>query len=134
MLEFQVGTRNNPMLDRLRFDGSKANTTLTSLGLASESVSTKEGAQTTLSRLDDALVQINGVRAELGATQNRLSSTINNLAITDENLSAAKSRIRDVDVAKETADLARNQILVQAGASVLSQANQVPNTALKLLG
>lgn len=134
ILEFQVGVHNDPILDRLRYDGTKANTTLVSLGLSSETVSTKEGAQTTLAKLDDALVQINGVRAELGATQNRLSSTVNNLAISDENLSAAKSRIRDVDVAAETADLARNNILVQAGTSVLSQANQAPNMALKLLG
>jgi flagellin len=134
MLEFQVGVHNDPILDRLRYDGTKANTTLASLGLVGETVSTKEGAQTTLKKLDDSLVQINGVRAELGATQNRLTSTINNLAISDENLSAAKSRIRDVDVAAETADLARNNILVQAGTSVLSQANQAPNAALKLLG
>ncbi len=134
VLEFQVGVHNDPMLDRLRYDGTKADTTLVSLGLSSETVSTKEGAQTTLAKLDDALVQINGVRAELGATQNRLSSTVNNLAVSDDNLSAAKSRIRDVDVAAETADLARNNILVQAGTSVLSQANQAPNMALKLLG
>jgi flagellin len=134
MLEFQVGVHNNPLLDRLRYDGTKADTTLASLALTAESVITKEGAQTSLEKLDNALVQINGVRAELGATQNRLSSTINNLAISDENLSAAKSRIRDVDVAEETADLARNSILVQAGTSVLSQANQAPNAALKLLG
>jgi flagellin len=134
MLEFQVGVNNNPLLDRLRYDGTKADTTLASLALTAESVITKEGAQTSLEKLDNALVQINGVRAELGATQNRLSSTINNLAISDENLSAAKSRIRDVDVAEETADLARNSILVQAGTSVLSQANQAPNAALKLLG
>lgn len=134
LLDFQVGIHNDPILDRLRYDGTKANTTLSSLALAAESVSTKEGAQTSLKKLDNALVQINGVRAELGATQNRLSSTINNLAISDENLSAAKSRIRDVDVAAETADLARNNILVQAGTSVLSQANQAPNAALSLLG
>ena len=134
LLEFQVGIHNDPFLDRLRYDGTKANTTLAALGLAGETVSNKEGAQLTLKRLDDALVHINGVRSELGATQNRLSSTVNNLAISDENLSAAKSRIRDVDVASETADLARNNILVQAGTSVLSQANQAPNSALKLLG
>jgi flagellin len=63
-----------------------------------------------------------------------LSSAINNLGISEENLSAAKSRIRDVDVAAETADLAKNNILVQAGTSVLAQANQSPNIALKLMG
>lgn len=134
MLEFQVGTRNDPMLDRLRYDGSQANATLAALGLTAESVASKEGAQVTLKKLDDALVQINGTRADLGALQNRLSSTINNLGISDENLSAANSRIRDVDVAAETADMTRNNILVQSGVSVLSQANQFPNIALKLLG
>jgi len=134
MLEFQVGIHNDPLLDRLRYDGSKSNTTLASLGLSVESVATKEGAQMSLQRLDDALVQVNSVRSELGATQNRLSSTVNNLAVSDENLSAAKSRIRDVDVAAETADLAKNNILVSAGTSVLAQANAAPNAALKLLG
>lgn len=134
MLEFQVGIHNDPLLDRLRYDGSKANTTLASLGLSVEGVATKEGAQMSLQKLDDALVQVNAVRSELGATQNRLSSTVNNLAVSDENLSAAKSRIRDVDVAAETADLAKNNILVSAGTSVLAQANAAPNAALKLLG
>lgn len=134
MLEFQVGVHNDPLLDRLRYDGTKADATLASLGINAETIMSKEGAQLSLKKLDNALVQINGVRAELGATQNRLSSTINNLAVSDENLSAANSRIRDVDVAAETADLTRNNILVQAGTSVLSQANQTPNIALKLLG
>lgn len=134
VLEFQIGTRNDPQLDRLRYDATQNDATLSTLGITGESIATKEGAQTTLQKLDDALVHINGVRANLGATQNRLSSTINNLGISEENLSAAKSRIRDVDVAKETADLARNNILVQAGTSVLSQANQSTNIALKLLG
>jgi flagellin len=134
LLEFQVGTGNSPDLDRLRYDTAKNDATLASLGLATEAVSTKVGAQTTLKKLDDALVQINGVRAGLGASQNRLESAINNLGVSEENLSAANSRIRDVDVAAETATLTRNNILQQAGTSVLSQANQFPNIALKLLG
>ena len=134
MLEFQVGINNDPVLDRLRYDGTAADATLASLGLSAESVSTKQGSQVTLKKLDDALVQINGVRANLGAMQNRLSSTVNNLGISEENLSAAKSRIRDVDVAAETADMTKNNILVQAGAAVLGQANQYPNVALKLIG
>jgi flagellin len=132
-LEFQVGTKNDPLLDRLQYDGSRADTTLKSLGLDVDGVSTKEGAQNSLKKLDDALVQINGTRANFGALQNRLQSTQNNLEISDENLSAANSRIRDVDVASETADMTKNNILLQAGISVLSQANQSPNTALKLL-
>ena len=132
-LEFQVGTKNDPVLDRLHYDGAGADATLKSLGLDVDGVSTKEGAQNVLKKLDDALVQINGVRANFGALQNRLQSTQNNLEISDENLSAANSRIRDVDVASETADMTKNNILLQAGISVLSQANQSPNSALKLL-
>jgi flagellin len=134
LLEFQIGIHNDPLLDRLRYDGTQNTATLAALGLNAESVATKDGAQLSLKKLDDALVNINGTRSELGATQNRLSSIINTLGISDENLSAAKSRIRDVDVAAETADLTRNNILVQSGTSVLSQANQAPNLALKLLG
>ena len=132
-LEFQVGTKNDPILDRLHYDGSGADASLKALGLDVDGVSTKEGAQNALKKLDDALVHINGTRANFGALQNRLQSTQNNLEISDENLSAANSRIRDVDVASETADMTKNNILLQAGISVLSQANQSPNTALKLL-
>lgn len=134
MLEFQIGVNNDPILDRLSFDGVNNAATLQALGLTGETVQTKQGAQTSLKRLDDALIRINGIRANLGATQNRLSSTINTLSVTDENLSTAKSRIRDVDVAMESADLAKNNILVQSGMSVLAQANQVPQMALKLIG
>jgi flagellin len=133
-LEFQVGIHNDPILDRLRYDGTSADATLTSLGISAESVSSKQGSQIALKKLDDALVQVNGVRAQLGAMQNRLSSTVNNLSVSNENLSAANSRIRDVDIASETAELTKNQILTQAGVSVLSQANQFPNVALKLIG
>lgn len=133
-LDFQVGTGNDPMLDRLGIDTTASDATLATLGLAMDTVSTKEGAQNALKRLDDALVRVNGIRANFGAVQNRLTSTVNNLAISDENLSAANSRIRDVDVASETADMAKNNILVQSGVSVLAQANQAPNFALSLLG
>lgn len=132
-LEFQVGIKNDPILDRLQYDGTKADASLKVLGLELDSVATKEGAQNSLKKLDDALVHINGVRANFGALQNRLQSTQNNLEVSDENLSAANSRIRDVDVASETADMTKNNILLQAGISVLSQANNAPNTALKLL-
>lgn len=132
-LEFQVGIKNDPVLDRLHYDGTTSDATLAALGLVADTVSNKEGAQGALKRLDDALVQVNGVRANFGALQNRLQSTSNNLEISDENLSAANSRIRDVDVAQETADLTKNNILVQSSTSVLSQANQAPNIALKLL-
>lgn len=134
VVEFQIGIHNDPDLDRIKYDATNIDSTLESLGLTGENIANKEGAQLSLAKLDTALVRINGTRAELGALQNRLSSTSNNLQITEENFSAANSRIRDVDVASETADMAKNNILTQAGVSVLSQANQAPNVALKLIG
>jgi flagellin len=133
LLEFQIGIMNDPLLDRLQYDGNIADTSLAALGIGAESVDTKVAAQTSLQRLDAVLVKVNGVRANLGAIQNRLSSSINNIGISDENLSAANSRIRDVDVAEESANLVRENILVQAGASVLAQANKFPQVALNLI-
>jgi flagellin len=120
--------------DRIKYDSVEIDSTLETLGINGETIGNKEGAQLSLAKLDEALVRINSNRANLGALQNRLQSTSNNLAITEENFSAANSRIRDVDVASETADLAKNNILTQAGVSVLAQANQATNMALKLIG
>lgn len=134
MVEIQVGIHNDPTNDRIKYDSTDTDSSLEKLGISAETISNKEGAQLSLSKLDDALVRINGVRANLGALQNRLQSTSNNIAITEENFSAANSRIRDVDVASETAEMAKNNILAQAGVSVLSQANQSTSAALKLIG
>jgi flagellin len=134
VVEIQVGIHNDPTNDRIKYDSVEIDSTLETLGINGETISNKEGAQLSLAKLDDALVRINSNRANLGALQNRLQSTSNNLAITEENFSAANSRIRDVDVASETADMAKNNILTQAGVSVLAQANQATNMALKLIG
>lgn len=133
-VDIQVGIHNDAFNDRITYDASKISSTLESLGITGESVLSKESAQLSLSKLDDALVQINGSRAELGALQNRLTSVVQTLGVTEENYSQANSRIRDVDIASETADMTKNQILAQAGTSVLAQANQAPNFALKLIG
>ncbi len=133
-MEFQIGIKNDPVLDRIYYDGADVDATITNLGLSGETIGFKQGAQVSLDRLDRALDQIGGTRAMLGAIQNRASSVINNLGIYEENLSAANSRIRDVDVAEETADLARNNILLASGISVLSQANDYTRGTLKLLG
>ena len=133
IFEIQVGINNNPMNDRIVYNAENANVSLQSLGLVGESVATKVGAQTTLAALDDSLMRVNSVRADLGAMQNRLQSTINSLAISDENLSAANSRIRDADLALEVSDMTKNNILMQAGISVLGQANSQAQAALKLL-
>jgi len=132
-MEFQIGFRNNPALDRITFNGSATDSKTGSLGIEAESVLDKTGAQTSLAKLDDALTKINGNRAYLGALQNRLSSTVNNLENYDEALNSANSRIRDVDIAGETARMTAANIMSQAATSVLSQANQSTGLALKLL-
>lgn len=133
VLDFQVGTRNDPNIDRLTFDSSKADANSAALGVNLTSVADKASAQNSLAAIDSAIVSVSAMRADFGAIQNRLQSTIGNIAVSVENLSAANSRIRDVDVAEETAELTRNNILLQAGTSVLAQANQTSNTALSLL-
>ncbi len=97
-------------------------------------VGTQAGANAALDVIDGALSFVNSVRGDLGAIQNRFTSTIANLQNVTENVSAARSRIQDADFAQETSNLTKNQILQQAGISVLAQANQLPSTVLKLLG
>ena len=96
-------------------------------------ISSVTGANTAIGLIDGALDQVNGIRGDLGAVQNRFESTIANLTGTAENLDAARSRIRDTDYAQETAGLIRAQILQQAGVSILSQANSLPQLVLSLL-
>lgn len=134
IFEIQVGTQNNPILDRVVYNGERSDASVDALKLGGESVATKQGAQLSLSVIDEGLVRANSIRADLGALQNRLQSTINNLAIADENLSVANSRIRDTDFAEEVSEMTKNNILLQAGISVLGQANQVNASAIKLLG
>jgi flagellin len=134
VLDIQVGTHNDVFKDRISFNASAANATLEALGMSTESVGQKEMAQTSIESVDKALISVNAIRANFGAMQNRLTSTSNNIAISDENLSAANSRVRDADIAAETSEMARNNILMQAGVSVLAQSNNMSNVALKLLG
>jgi len=103
-------------------------------GLSTIDISTATGAQAALSTIDQAIDDVSSARADIGGVQNRLNVTISNLGSARETLSAANSRIRDVDVASETAAMTRNNILMQAGVSVLAQANQMPSVALSLLG
>ncbi len=133
VIDIQVGVHNDNFKDRISFNASAANSTLESLGLTAESVASKEGAQMSIDVVDTAAISVNAIRANFGAMQNRLQSTAANLAVSDENLSAANSRIRDTDIAAETAELTRNNILMQAGVSVLGQANSMQQVALKLL-
>ena len=132
--DFQIGINNDDFQDRIKFDSAKMSAGLESLGIAELSVGSKESSQESLAKIDSAIQNVSGQRAELGAVQNRLTSTINNLQTSSENLSAANSRIRDTDFAAETAKNTKMNILTNAGTSVLSQANSQGQAALKLLG
>jgi len=101
--------------------------------VANADITTIEGCNQTMKSIDSALAQIDGFRGGLGAIQNRFESTIRNLSAVSESLAAANSRIRDADFAAETAELSKNQVLQQAGISVLSQANALPQQVLSLL-
>ncbi len=132
--DFQVGIYNNEFEDRISFNSSENVATLDALGLEGLDYTTKEGAQTALESLDASQVAVNGMRANLGALQNRLQSTVNNLGVAEENMSAANSRIRDTDVASASAELTRNNILLQTSTAALAQANQSNQVALSLIG
>ena len=133
ILDFQVGTRNNPEIDRISFDASRADANSAALGVNLTSVADKASAQNALSSIDQAIVSVSAMRADFGAIQNRLQSVISNIQVSVENMASANSRIRDVDVAEETSEFTKNNILLQAGTAVLAQANQSANTALSLL-
>jgi len=132
-LDIQIGINNNAGLDRFVYDAPSRNTTLDGLGLESVSITNREESQKNLLQLDSAITKLAENRASLGALQNRLGSALNNLSIYRENLEAANSRIRDTDMAEETSELAKQNILSQANISVLGQANQNPQAVLKLL-
>ncbi len=133
VFDIQIGTRNDPISDRLTFDASSADVNVAALGLNLASVSDKISAQNSLTSIDQAIISVSGIRADFGALQNRLQSTVNNIQTSIENLAAANSRVRDTDVAAETAELTKQNILMQAGTSVLSQANSSTNSALSLI-
>lgn len=132
--DFQVGINNDPDADRISFDSSQSDATVSNLQIDGFDFTSKEGAQEALEVLDESQSAVNGFRANLGAIQNRLQATYDNSQTMYENISAANSRIRDTDVAMASSELARNNILLQASTSTLSQANSIPAQALKLIG
>lgn len=134
VFDFQVGLNNSAESDRLTFDSSANVATVDALGIEGLDFTDKSGAADGLANLDVAQVEVNRIRSNLGALQNRLGSTINNLGVQYENLSAANSRIRDADMAETSAELAKNQILMQANTATLMNANQKNALALKLIG
>ena len=130
-IDFQVGM-NNTANDRITL--SLSATTSTGLSIDTDSLATTSQAQAAITALDTALATINTERSTLGATQNRLQMTISNLGNMYENMAASNSRLKDVDVAEESAKFSRNQIISQAATSMLAQANQLPQSALSLIG
>lgn len=127
-LEFQIGANQGQTVKIAIGDMDT-----TGLDINTLDVSNKTGAQTAITKLDAAIQSVSGERSKLGAYQNRLEHTINNLGTTSENLSAAESRIRDVDMAKEMMQQTKNNILAQAAQAMLAQANQQPQGVLQLL-
>lgn len=130
-ITFQIGA--NGAADQrvsLQIDDMSTN----GLGLTDISIATQEEANASIDKLDAAINKVSGTRADLGALQNRLEHTINNLSVNSENLTAAESRIRDVDMAKEMMAFTKNNILTQAAQAMLAQANQIPQGVLQLLG
>jgi flagellin len=130
-LDFQIGIMNDAKNDRLSYMPQDSSARAKDLGIEGLGVVTKNDAQENLEKIDTAINGVNANRASLGALQNRLQSTISNLEVRTENLSAANSRIRDADVAQESAELAKNQILSSSSISVLSQVNNSSAAALK---
>jgi len=137
-VDITFGADSNQAMGVTRRDGGESGQAI--FGVSSDfsvntvDISTRAGSVLSIEVIDLAIEQISAQRASLGAIQNRLESTINNLTTNSENLSASRSRILDADFATETANLSRNQIIQQAGVSILAQANQQPQIALSLLG
>ncbi|MCM3635949.1 flagellin [Paenibacillus camelliae] len=130
-VSFQTGVNNTDVISVNRGDMTIGASGLDISGL---SVSTVSGASAAIAAVATAIESVSTQRATFGAVQNRLEHTINNLGVNAENLSAAHSRIKDADMAQEMTNFTKNQILVQAGTSMLAQANSVPQNVLKLLG
>jgi flagellin len=132
LLEFHVGTTAGK--ENIITYKSDGNATISELGIEGANISDKSGARDILSAVDGALEKVSKMRAGFGSMQSRLESTVTGLDVRSENLSAARSRIADADVAKESSELASSTMLQQAAMSVLAQANQQPMVAMKLIG
>jgi flagellin len=124
---FQVGAKENETLS------VAVTTAMTAAGLGVDALDLTSGAAAAITTVDAAIDTVSGTRATLGASQNRLEHKINNLNVTVENLTASESRIRDTDMAQEMVSFTRSQILSQAGTAMLAQANQAPQSVLRLL-
>ena len=132
VFDFHVGSENTK--ENIITFNSNADATLDGLELTGVDISSKEGARDLLGNVSEALEKVSRMRSGFGAVQSRLDSTVSVLDVKYENLQSAKSRLMDADIAKESAELASSSMLQNAAISVLTQANQQPYSAMKLLG
>lgn len=132
-LDFQVGAFSGEQ-NRISFDSSETNASASAIGVSGSGISEKGEALDSIAVIDEAINTVSGQRATLGSVQSRLGSTVSNLEVQTINQDNARSVIQDVDVAAESAKLAANSVVKQAGISTLSQANALPNNALRLVG
>lgn len=132
-LDFQINTKNSDVIDRISFEPAQADVRTSALGIREISVLDKTWAQDSLTKLDDAINKVSDLRANFGSIQSRLNAVTENITSSLENVSAANSRIRDTDIAEESSELAKKNIMLQTGTAVLAQANQQPGQALSLL-
>lgn len=132
-MDFQVGAFAGEQ-NKITFDSSESDATASSIGISGSGISDKGDALDSIEVIDDAINQVSGQRATLGAVQSRLESTVSNLEVQTVNQDSARSVIQDVDVASESAKLASSNVIKQAGVATLAQANSLPNSAMRLIG
>lgn len=133
LMDFQINTKNSPYADRITLDGSLADVGTVALGVDMLNVLDKASSQDSLSVVDSAIEKVNSLRANFGAIQTRLNSTIENILQSVENTAQANSRIRDADIAEESSELAKKNLMMQTGTAVLAQSNQQNQLAMQLL-
>ncbi len=132
-MDFQVGAFAGEQ-NRITFDSSESDSSASSIGVGGTGIADKDGALDAISQVDGAIEKVSSMRANLGSIQSRLQSTVKNLEVQTINQDAARSVIQDVDVASSSAALASNNVVKNAAVSTLSQANQIPMSALRLIG
>ena len=135
ILDIQINTGGKNLLgvDRISYDAFKTDVSTDRLGIADAQVQTKAGAQYSLTKITKAIDYVSALRADLGVLQNRLMTVMSNIGVSVENLGAANSRIRDVDIATESSEFTKNNVILQAGTSILQHSNSIPEMALQLL-
>jgi flagellin len=132
-LDFHVGAYSGSE-NKIGFKADQTNATSSGLGIEGTGITSKDDATDNLEKIDEALDKVSGFRANLGAVQSRLQTTVSNLGTQTVNTEAARSRIEDTDIASESAKLASNSVVKSAATATLSQANNIGNTALRLIG